>query len=42
MTAYQAAVLAGADQGTTLLVSGGAGSVSQYVIQFAKALGAPC
>ena len=40
MTAYQAAVLAGAGDGTTLLVSGGAGSVSQYVIQFAKALGA--
>lgn len=40
MTAYQAAVLAGAAHGTTLLVSGGAGSVSQYVIQFARAMGA--
>ena len=40
MTAYHAVELAGADRSTTLLVSGGAGSVSQYAIQFAKALGA--
>jgi NADPH2:quinone reductase len=40
MTAVHAVTLAGAGKGTTLLVSGGAGSVSQYVIQFAKALGA--
>jgi NADPH:quinone reductase len=40
MTGYQAVVLAGAGHGTTLLVSGGAGSVGQYVIQFAKARGA--
>ncbi len=36
MTAHHALALAGAEKGTTLLVSGGAGSVSQYVIQFAK------
>src|SRR5471030_3136342 len=40
MTAIHAVALAGADKGSTLLVAGGAGSVSQYVIQFAKALGA--
>jgi len=40
MTAIHAVTLAGTDKGTTLLVAGGAGSVSQYVIQFAKALGA--
>ena len=40
MTAYHAIELAGADGSTTLLVSGGAGSVSQYAIQFAKARGA--
>jgi NADPH2:quinone reductase len=40
MTAYPAVELAGANNGTTLFVSGGAGSVSQYVIQFAKARGA--
>lgn len=40
LTAYHALELAGADQSTTLLVSGGAGSVSQYAIQFAKARGA--
>ena len=40
MTAYHAVGLAGTDGGTTLLVSGGAGSVSQYAIQFAKARGA--
>src|SRR5450755_2696058 len=39
MTAVHAVTLAGAGKGTTLLVAGGAGSVSQYVIQFAKALG---
>jgi NADPH2:quinone reductase len=40
MTAYHAVTLAPASKGTTLLVSGGAGSVSQYVIQFAKKTGA--
>jgi NADPH2:quinone reductase len=40
MTAIHAVALAGADKGSTLLVAGGAGSVSQYVIQFAKAQGA--
>ncbi len=39
MTAYHAIVLAGAGKGTTLLVAGGAGSVGQYIIQFAKAAG---
>jgi NADPH2:quinone reductase len=40
MTAYHAVALAEAAKGTTLLVAGGAGSVSQYVIQFAKMAGA--
>ena len=40
MTAYHAVALAHAGKGTTLLVSGGAGAVSQYVIQFAKRAGA--
>jgi NADPH2:quinone reductase len=40
MTAYHAVELAGADNNKTLLVSGGAGSVNQYAIQFAKARGA--
>jgi len=40
MTAYHAIELAGADDNTTLFVSGGAGSVSQYAIQFAKTRGA--
>jgi NADPH2:quinone reductase len=40
MTAYHAVALAAAQKGTMLLVSGGAGSVSQYVIQFAKLAGA--
>ena len=40
MTAVHAVALAEAGRDTTLLVSGGAGSVSQYVIQFAKAQGA--
>jgi NADPH2:quinone reductase len=40
MTAIHAVMLANAESGTTLLVSGGAGAVSQYVIQFAKAKGA--
>lgn len=40
MTAYHAVTLAGTAKGTTLLVAGGAGSVSQYAIQFAKAAGA--
>jgi NADPH:quinone reductase len=40
MTAYHAVELAVAHKAKTLFVSGGAGSVSQYVIQFAKARGA--
>lgn len=40
MTAHHAVVLAAAAKGTTLLVSGGAGAVSQYIIQFAKMAGA--
>jgi NADPH:quinone reductase len=40
MTAVHAVTLAGAGKGVTLMVSGGAGSVSQYVIQFAKQAGA--
>jgi len=40
MTAYHAVVLAETKKGDTVLVTGGAGAVSQYVIQFAKAAGA--
>ena len=40
MTAVHAVHLANVTEGMTLLVSGGAGAVSQYVIQFAKAKGA--
>jgi NADPH2:quinone reductase len=40
MTAFHAVELAAATKDTTLLVSGGAGSVSQYIIEFAKARGA--
>ena len=40
MTAFHAVELAAATKETTVLVSGGAGSVSQYVIEFAKARGA--
>jgi NADPH2:quinone reductase len=40
MTAYQAVAAAEAWAGSTLLVSGGAGGVGHYVIQFAKARGA--
>jgi NADPH:quinone reductase len=40
MTAYHAIALSQAAKGTTLLIAGGAGSVSQYAIQFAKAQGA--
>ncbi len=40
MTAIHAVALAGADKDKTVFVSGGAGSVSQYAIQFAKAKGA--
>ncbi len=40
MTAYHAVALANAGKDTTVLVSGGAGAVSQYVIQFAKRAGA--
>ena len=40
MTAVHAVTLADVTKGMTLFVSGGAGAVSQYVIQFAKAKGA--
>ncbi|HZD88557.1 MAG TPA: NADPH:quinone reductase [Pseudolabrys sp.] len=40
MTAVHAITLAHTNQDSTVFVSGGAGSVSQYVIQFAKAKGA--
>jgi NADPH2:quinone reductase len=40
MTGYRAVALAGVDKASTLLISGGAGSVSQYAIQFAAAQGA--
>ncbi len=40
MTAVHAVALAEVTKGMTLLVSAGAGAVSQYVIQFAKAKGA--
>jgi len=42
MTAAHAIALAGIDKGATILVSGGAGAVSQYLLQFAKAKGAVC
>jgi NADPH:quinone reductase len=35
-TAYQAVVLAGAKEGSTVLVAAGAGAVGHYAIQFAK------
>ena len=40
MTAVHAVTLANTTKGTTLLIAGGAGAVSQYAIQFAKAAGA--
>jgi len=40
MTAYHAVAVAGADKGSTVLVTGGAGGVGHYAIQFAKARGA--
>ncbi len=40
MTAYHAVAVAEARPGVTLLVSGGAGAVGHYAIQFAKAAGA--
>lgn len=40
MTAFEAVELADAKPGVTLLVAGGAGAVSQYAIQMAKARGA--
>src|SRR4029079_3279009 len=40
--AAHAIALAGIDKGATILVSGGAGAVSQYLLQFAKAKGAVC
>src|SRR5262249_42670783 len=40
MTAYQAVAVAGVDKGMTVLVTGGAGGVGHYAIQFAKARGA--
>src|SRR6266542_1695486 len=35
-TAYQAVVLTGAEDGSTVLVAGGAGAVGHYAIQLAK------
>ena len=40
MTGTHAVTLSRAGKGTTLLIAGGAGAVSQYAIQFAKAVGA--
>jgi NADPH2:quinone reductase len=40
MTAYHAVAVAGAGKGRTVLVTGGAGGVGHYAIQFAKARGA--
>jgi NADPH2:quinone reductase len=40
LTAYHAVEVANAAKGATVLVSGGAGSVGHYAIQFAKARGA--
>jgi NADPH2:quinone reductase len=40
LTAWHAIDIAGAKSGTTLLIAGGAGAVSHYAIQFAKARGA--
>ena len=40
MTAAHAVAVAGADSASTLLISGGAGGVAHYAIQFAKARGA--
>jgi NADPH:quinone reductase len=40
MTAYHAVEVAGVAKGTTVLVTGGAGGVGHYAIQFAKARGA--
>ena len=40
MTAVHAVMLAGLGKNSSVLVSGGAGAVSQYVIQFAKRTGA--
>src|SRR5712691_1385243 len=40
MTAYHAVATADADAASTLLISGGAGGVGHYAIQFAKARGA--
>lgn len=40
MTAYHAVAVSGAGKGSTVLVTGGAGGVGHYAIQFAKARGA--
>jgi NADPH2:quinone reductase len=40
MTAYHAVAVANAGKGSTVLITGGAGSVGHYAIQFAKARGA--
>lgn len=39
-TAYHAVAVSGAAPGATLLISGGAGAVGHYAVQFAKAAGA--
>lgn len=40
MTAYHAVAVSGAGKGQTVLITGGAGGVGHYAIQFAKARGA--
>ena len=40
MTAYHAVAVSGATKGSTVLITGGAGGVGHYAIQFAKARGA--
>ena len=40
MTAYHAVAVSGANKGSTVLITGGAGGVGHYAVQFAKARGA--